>query len=288
MNILMLLTPKKDVKFLTTNQTISAALDFLRTVRFSSVPLLNGDGRFTGTITEGDLLWHIEKYGLGNAKIQRLKDVARIRDFNPVGINATMDELVETSLGQNFIPIVDDREFFIGIVTRKDLISTFISNFQKKAEVINDNPTLNALYKRRSIRKFKDGEISAEVLDEILKVTLVSPSARNSRAQHVILVDDQTKINKLSELHHRGGQFANAPYVLLVLNDDVLEENVVNATANSGALMMSLLLAIDSFENLGGFWIATRSAEHNTKILKYLDVPANFTLHGMIDRKSVV
>lgn len=282
MNILMLLTPKKDVKFLTTNQTISDGLDILRTVRYSSVPLLNGDGRFSGTITEGDLLWHIEKHGLGNAKVQRLKDVIRIRDFNPVGINATMDELVETSLGQNFIPIVDDRDFFIGIVTRKDLITTFISNFQKKAQVIKDNPLLNALYKRRSIRKFKDGTISEEVLDEILKVALVSPSARNSKAQHVLLVSEAKTIAKLVELHHRGGQFENAPYMLLVLNDNELEPNEVNANSNSSALMISLLLAIDSFENLGGFWIATRSNEHNKQILNELDIPANFSLYGMI------
>lgn len=282
MNILMLLTPKKDVKFLKTSDNLARALDPLREFRYSSVPLLDQDGHFVGTITEGDLLWHLEKKNNRHSLADKLSAVTRIRDYEPVGINASMDELIETSLGQNFIPILDDRNFFIGIVTRKDLITNFISQFQTKAEVIHDNPLLNALYKRRSIRKFQSGAINKEVLDEILKVSLVSPSAGNRRPQHVILLEKEEDIKKLSELHHRGGQFENAPYLLLVLNDENIESNSNNVFNNSGALIISLLLAIDSFENLGGFWVATRSVEHNHAILKFLNVPDNFSLSGII------
>ncbi len=282
MNILTLLTPKKDVKFLTTNQIITDALAVLRVVRFSSVPLLDKDGYFVGTITEGDLLWHLEKHGLANAKIQRLKDVKRIRDYTPVHIDATMDELVDAALGQNFIPILDDRKYFIGLVTRKDLLSNFISNFNKKAEVIHENPILNALYKRRSIRKFKSGTIEDKVLAEILKVALVSPTASNRRAHHIMLIDDSEVILKLSTLHHRGGQFEKAPYLILSLNDTEIEDNAYNANSNSSALLMSLLLTIDSFENLGGFWVATRSVEHNRAMLEYLNVPSHYELYGIV------
>jgi nitroreductase/CBS domain-containing protein len=282
MNILTLLTPKKDVKFLTTNQIINDALDVLRVVRFSSVPLLDNDGYFVGTITEGDLLWHLEKHGLANAKIQRLKDVKRIRDYTPVHIDATMDELVDAALGQNFIPILDDRKYFIGLVTRKDLLSNFINNFNKKAEIIHENPILNAIYKRRSIRKFKKGIIEEKVLAEILKVALVSPTASNRRAHHIMLIDDPEVIMKLSTLHHRGGQFEKAPYLILSLNDTSIEDNAYNANSNSSALLMSLLLTIDSFENLGGFWVATRSVEHNKAMLEYLNVPAHYDLYGIV------
>lgn len=282
MNILMLLTPKKDVRFLTTNLTIAEALTILKIVRYNSVPLLDKDGYYVGTITEGDLLWYLEENGLEFASTRKLRAVRRNRDYAPVTINASMEDLIKTSLGQNFIPILDDRNYFIGIVTRKDLLSDFINKFSQKTEVIKENPILNALYKRRSIRKFKKKPVSQEVVNEILNVALISPSAGNRRPQHVVFVNDLAKIKELSVLHQKGGQFENAPNLILILNDDEKEPNVYNALSNSSALLFSMLIAIDSYENLGGFWIATRNDEHNTKILNFLGVPSNFTLYGMI------
>ncbi len=282
MNILMLLTPKKDVSYLTTNLTISEALTILKVVRYSSVPLLDKDGYYVGTITEGDLLWYLEENGLEFASTKKVRVVKRNRDYAPVRVNASMDALVETSLGQNFIPILDDRNYFIGIVTRKDLLTDFINKFAKKAEVIKENPVLNNLYKRRSIRKFKKGIVAPEVISEILNLALISPSAGNRRPQHVFHISSRTKIKAISLLHQKGGQFEKAPNLILVLNDDLKEPNKYLANANSSALLLSMLLAIESFENLGGFWIATPSEEHNKKILESLEIPDNFSLYGMI------
>lgn len=282
MNILMLLTPKKDVRFLTTNQTIAEALRILKVVRYSSVPLLDKDGYYVGTITEGDLLWYLEENGFEYASKHKVRSVNRVRNYAPVTINASMEDLVTTSLGQNFIPILDDRNYFIGIVTRKDLLTDFINKFAKKAEVVKENPVLNAIYKRRSIRKFKKTKINPEVIEEILKVALVSPSAGNRRPQHVLHIDDQKLIRELGKVHPKGGQYDKAPHLILILNDDEIEDNAYNANSNSSALLLSMLLAIDSFENLGGFWIATREKEHNKKLLEVLNVPPSFSLHGMI------
>ena len=41
----------------------------------------------------------------------------------PVRITAQIDELVETAMRQNFVPVIDDNETFIGIVTRRAIIS---------------------------------------------------------------------------------------------------------------------------------------------------------------------
>ena len=44
-------------------------------------------------------------------------------EFNPaVRIDVTMEELIEQSLHQSFIPVVDDRGAFVGIVTRQTII----------------------------------------------------------------------------------------------------------------------------------------------------------------------
>ena len=36
-----------------------------------------------------------------------------------------MEDLLEKTLNQNFVPVVDDLNHFIGIITRKDVIQYF-------------------------------------------------------------------------------------------------------------------------------------------------------------------
>lgn len=281
MNILMLLIPKKDVCFLTSNETIIEGLNILRATRYSSVPLLDEDGYFVGTITAGDLLWHLEKHGFDSAKTSRIKEVKRNRDYSPVGVLAPIEELIKTSLGQNFIPILDDRNFFIGIVTRKDLIAKFIEE-EAEEKVVTDNEVLNVLYKRRSIRRFKPLEIQEEVLNKILSVTNVSPTAGNRKPLHTLLLSEPEKISVISNLHVRGGQFARAPYVMIVLNDDNVESNEFLANNNCSGLIVSLLLAIESFPGLGGCWISGANSEQNLLMKKELNIPEHFSIYGFI------
>lgn len=284
MNILMILTPKSEITYITTTMRIKDAMEVLQRARFTSVPLLDEKGYYAGTITEGDILWYIEKNGYGPSLEKRVKAVDRIRDYEPIFVNQEIDELIQKALDQNFIPILDDRKYFIGIVTRKKLLNTYIDILSvDKEEVIHKNKVLDNLYKRRSIRRFKEGiKISADVIDEIVKVSLVNPTAMNRRPHEVVVVDDPKVIKKLSELHNRGGQFERAPYLIMVLNDDEKEPNARLANSNCSALMMSLLLAVESFDNLGGFWVNCRYPKNNREMLNAINVPQNFSLYGIV------
>ncbi|MEG1742255.1 MAG: CBS domain-containing protein, partial [Acetivibrio sp.] len=57
MNILFFLKPKVEVAYLYDDYTIRQALETMEHHRYSSIPLLNRNGKYVGTITEGDLLW---------------------------------------------------------------------------------------------------------------------------------------------------------------------------------------------------------------------------------------
>ena len=135
MNVVQLLTPKSAVAYLNEKMTLRQALDKMENHRYTCVPVLNAEGGYAGTITEGDLLWAIKnKYNLNlkNAEQIPLADIARKRDYQPVNINAHLNELVVMAMTQNFVPMVDDREAFIGIVTRKDILQYCYSNFINK------------------------------------------------------------------------------------------------------------------------------------------------------------
>ena len=125
MNILLFLTPKNDVAYLYDDFTMRQALEKMEHHRYSAIPVISRNGSYSGTITEGDLLWAIKNrfaLDLRQAENYPIADVPRRTRYQPVRIDTNMEDLIEKSLNQNFIPVVDDRGVFIGIVKRKAII----------------------------------------------------------------------------------------------------------------------------------------------------------------------
>ncbi|MGM7702708.1 CBS domain-containing protein [Pseudalkalibacillus sp. Hm43] len=128
MNIGFYLLPKSEVKYLNPESTIRQALEKMSYHKYTSVPLVDEDGKYSGTLTEGDLLWKLkddmDKEEDYEEVIQRtrLKDVPRRVQNIPISINANMEDLITLATDQNFIPITDDDGHFIGIIRRRDII----------------------------------------------------------------------------------------------------------------------------------------------------------------------
>lgn len=51
-----------------------------------------------------------------------IRDFAHKRDYKAVTVTTSMDQLIEAAMNQNFVPVVDDRGMFIGIVRRQAII----------------------------------------------------------------------------------------------------------------------------------------------------------------------
>jgi CBS domain-containing protein len=106
----------------------------MRSHSFTAIPVINRDGDYVGTVTEGDFLWHILRYGKGSLKAEedyRIKDIIRADFMPPVTVSATEEELLDKAMMQNFVPVVDDRNKFIGIVTRQDVIRFFVDSYKQ-------------------------------------------------------------------------------------------------------------------------------------------------------------
>ncbi|MBR3645928.1 MAG: CBS domain-containing protein [Lachnospiraceae bacterium] len=129
MNIFKLLKPKESVSYLMDSTPIDKALEQMRTAGYSDSPVLSEDGHYLGCVNEGDFLWFIMDHNIisyDNANQYRVSDLIR-PGYNPaMKTSVTVSDLLERSRDQNFIPITDDRNFFIGIVTRQAIISTLI------------------------------------------------------------------------------------------------------------------------------------------------------------------
>lgn len=124
-NILFFLTPKAMCAFLYHDFTLRQALEKMEASKFQSLPILNRQGEYRGTLTEGDLIWALKNlcyFDLRQAEAHRIMEIDHRRDHIPVRVTTTMHELVERASGQNFVPVVDDKDTFIGIVTRSSII----------------------------------------------------------------------------------------------------------------------------------------------------------------------
>lgn len=124
-NILFFLTPKAMCAFLYDDYTIRQALEKMEAAHYSALPILNRRGEYRGAITEGDILWAMKNMcymDLRQAEARRIMEIPRRKVYLPVRVTTSMNELVERAAAQNFVPVVDDKDTFIGLVTRKSII----------------------------------------------------------------------------------------------------------------------------------------------------------------------
>ncbi len=124
-NILFFLTPKAMCSFVYDDYTIRQALEKMESSGFAALPILTKRGEYRGTLTEGDLLWALKNMcylDMRQAEARRIMEISRRKDNVPVRVTANMHNLVERASAQNFVPVVDDKDAFIGIITRSAII----------------------------------------------------------------------------------------------------------------------------------------------------------------------
>lgn len=138
MNVIMLLKPKDTVQYIYEDNTLRQGLEKMRAHSYTAIPVISEDGKYVGTVSEGDFLYYIVDKRDNSMKHQeqkQIKDILRKR-FNPaVQVNVTMRELLDRALNQNFIPVTDDTGIFIGIVTRQDIMRYYMNIFREALDI---------------------------------------------------------------------------------------------------------------------------------------------------------
>lgn len=135
MNVAFFLIPKSHVAHLAEGCSFRHGMEKLRRHGYTAIPVVRRDGSYMGSVSEGDFLWNIMSLGsidpadLGDACIDQI-----VSDRTPpVGVNTPVEELMDRLLDQNFVPVVDDRHIFVGIVTRRSVMA-YLMNKGAEAE----------------------------------------------------------------------------------------------------------------------------------------------------------
>lgn len=135
MNIAFFLTPKNEVIYEYLDATMRQVIERMEHHGYTAVPLIDKEGKYMGTLTEGDLLWKLKNtpdLNFRNSENIRVKDIQRKRKHKSVSINSDVENLISLATSQNFVPVVDDEGIFIGIIKRSDIINYCYGEIKKK------------------------------------------------------------------------------------------------------------------------------------------------------------
>ena len=125
-NIAKIMIPKICTVFLSESNTVRQGYEKMSHHGYTALPVLDENENYIGSVTEGDFLRCILKIqSIDTQKTEkiRIREILR-KDFCPaLRIDADKNDVIDAVLRQNFVPIVDDRGFLCGIVTRRGAIS---------------------------------------------------------------------------------------------------------------------------------------------------------------------
>ena len=113
---------------------------------------------------------------------------------------------------------------------------------------------LNAIFTRRSIRKFKKKQVPQDKLRAILKAGMYAPSARNQQPWHFIVVDDPKIKEEVMNAHPYASMLAEAPLAILVCGDTRLEKSPGYWSIDCSAATQNMLLAAHA-TGIGSVWL---------------------------------
>ncbi len=134
LNILRFLIPKSQVAYLKSEYTARQGLEKMHHHGYSAVPVIDEEGHYVGNVRDSDFMRLF--FEMDMPELTELEEIPLsqlIQRANPAVKNsATLEELLERVKDNNFVPVIDDRDCFIGIVRRREIINYFAREFLGK------------------------------------------------------------------------------------------------------------------------------------------------------------
>ena len=135
MNIAFFLTPKNEVVYENLEATMRQVMEKMEHHGYTAIPLIDREGKYVGTLTEGDLLWKLKNtpdLNFKNTESVKVKHIERRINHKSVSITSNIEELITLAVSQNFVPVTDDNGIFIGIIKRSDIINYCYKEMEKR------------------------------------------------------------------------------------------------------------------------------------------------------------
>lgn len=132
---------------------------------------------------------------------------------------------------------------------------------------------MSLIFKRASVRSFKDEKVSDELIENLLKAGMQAPSACNAQPWEFIVVSDEKDKVAISEMHRFAAPARAASHLIVTLGN--LNASKVHGMIEQdlGACNENILLQA-THEGLGAVWLGFHPIEDRTlKLKEYLNIP---------------
>ena len=145
---------------------------------------------------------------------------------------------------------------------------------------MSDNPVIEAIHTRRSVREFEERDVPDEIIEKIIEAGTWAPSGLNNQPWRFAIVKDAEKKEELSKLTHYGHIINGAPLCIAVfMSEEASYDHTKDAMA-IGACNQNILLAAHSL-GLGAVWLG-EILKRKDEARELLDVPESCELMAII------
>ena len=122
------------VEFVTEDSTVRQAIEKMRYHRYAAIPVIDREGKYVGTVRNDDVLSYVlnsDNFELADAEGDSVISIMDGGYVKPVYHNASMNVLIDRVKEHNFVPVVDDRDCFVGIVLRRTIMDYLLKYYKE-------------------------------------------------------------------------------------------------------------------------------------------------------------
>lgn len=132
---------------------------------------------------------------------------------------------------------------------------------------------MSIIFKRHSVRKFKDKRVPDELIENLLKAGMQAPSSCNSQPWEFIVVSDKEDMEAISKMHRFAKPAEGASHLIITVGN-LNEAKVIGMIEQDlGACNENILLQA-THDGLGAVWLGFHPIEDRTlKLKEYLNIP---------------
>ena len=132
---------------------------------------------------------------------------------------------------------------------------------------------MEAIFKRRSIRKYTNQELSDEIIEKILKAGMAAPSAQNEQPWHFVIIKDKNILREIPKFHPYSKMLPGAGCAIVVCGDTSLARGDKWPQDCTAATQNMLLMATEA--GIGSVWLGIYPDKDRIEPLKeLLNLPA--------------
>ncbi|GAA0721288.1 nitroreductase family protein [Clostridium malenominatum] len=128
---------------------------------------------------------------------------------------------------------------------------------------------MNAIFKRRSIRKYTGEKVSEELLKKLLEAAMAAPSAGNQQVWEFIVVRDRKVLEDITKVHPYAQMLKEAGAAIVVCAD-ISREKYKNYWVQDCAAATENILIEAEYLGLGAVWLGVHPVEERVRGIKDL------------------